>query len=123
MRALAGSTAAGVATAYGAHMYHVNPSSLVKMTAFGPFANSMYQIFGNDIWNAGKRLQQGDDNGAKKYLMQAAIDTAAFITPGGNSIKKGVGAIMGDDVIRPGTNSPKPMKLKFSNPVKVNLNQ
>ena len=123
MRALAGSASAGVATAYGAHMMHVNPTSLVKMTAFGPFANSMYQIFGNDVYNAGKRMAQGDDNGAKQYLMQAAIDTAALITPGGNSIRKGVGEIFGEETIKPGKYAPKPMKLRFSNPVKVNLNQ
>jgi hypothetical protein len=121
MKAVAGSTAAGVATAYGAHMYHVNPKSLVATSAFGPFANTMYRIFANDIYNAGKRFHEGDDNGAKQYLMQAIIDTAAWATPGGNTLKKGA-SLLGMDT-EPGKNSQRPMKLKFSNPVKVNLNQ
>ena len=72
-RLLAGAGAAMGATSMGAHMFHVNPSSLAKTTAFGPFGTAAGLVMSD--------LMKGN-------YQQALMDTAAWAIPGGNTGKK-----------------------------------
>jgi hypothetical protein len=70
---LFGAGLAAGGTAVGLHTLHMNPSNLLKPTVLGPFGD-MITTVGNDL--------------IKGNLAGAIGDTAAWVTPGGQQIKK-----------------------------------
>jgi len=72
-RLLFGAGLAATGTVMGAHTLHMNPSNLLKPTVLGPF--------GDFITTVGNDLAKGD-------LAGAIGDTVAWVTPGGQQLKK-----------------------------------
>lgn len=74
-RMAAGAASMIGATALGAHTFHLNPGSLISASAFGAFGTAMGQVY--------RDLMRGDAGAAM-------MDLAAWLTPGGQMVKKGV---------------------------------
>ena len=77
-------------------MFHINPSSLLTLTAFGPAGNAAGQVAKDlNAYKLSSDLGKGDcdlifQDLGKGDWKKALVDTASWVTPGGQQIGKGL---------------------------------
>lgn len=84
-RAVAGAGIAFGGTTAGLHTFHVNPSSLLSLSATGAFGDAMHEIYKDLVKN--DKYKSTEEN-IESNVKDALTDLTLWLTPGGKSVQR-----------------------------------